>query len=101
MAQTVGRSPATVGYRIRQSNVAVLVAMPYQTGLVALGSVRVAYDDGTEDDLIFDPSKTTTAGTTFAAPTKQAAKDGLIVGGVVFLAAPGGSGITGLSVRGY
>src|SRR2546421_12044960 len=69
------------GYRIRTGNVVALVAMPYQTGFVAAGGVRVVYDDGTEDDLLFTGAPSTTAGTTSLSVTKQAAKDGWVVGG--------------------
>src|SRR5439155_10348235 len=97
MAQTVGRSPATVGYRIRHGNVVGLVAMPYVTGLTGRGGVRVVYDDGTEDDLFLDPSATTTAGVAALAITKQAAKDGWVLDGFT------GFGLAGTSraVAGY
>src|SRR5437667_8365463 len=96
MAQTVDRARVTTGYRIRRGNVVCLAAMPYQTGCVTQGVIRVVYDDGTEDDLFFDPSITTTSGATVVIPTKQAARDGWIVGGAAGLI----SG-TNRSVRGY
>src|SRR5690242_9763216 len=98
MAQNVGPARVTLGYRIRKGNVAVLVVMPYRTGDTAIGSLRVVYDNGDEDDLFPDPGRTTTAGTTFAAPTVPARLDGWIVSGSFGLANIGGAA---LSVRGY
>jgi len=81
MAQTVGRSPVTVGYRIRQGNYVGFVGMPYVSSLTPFGRVRIVYDDGTEDDRYFDPSASTVAGTTILITTSIARKDGYVVDG--------------------